>query len=174
MNAKERAKRALDTKRPHPTDKHSVMVVPSDLEGMVDPAGMPRRTRHDMVARVSEEIYGAQREAIEKCVKYIETEWMDEQGMIIAVDGKDFLDDVRNALLEKDYSGVDEEKAREILRGHITEDNDLMAAYGDSDMGWVEWVVGRKHAFLDSDFTADQLLAIAWWMKNGAGVDDGG
>jgi len=46
-------------------------------------------------------IRAAQYEAMEKCLTYIETAWFDKDGMLIAVDGKDFLDDVRNTLIKQ-------------------------------------------------------------------------
>lgn len=68
MKAKERAKRALDTSRPHVTDKHSRQAVPPELEGMVALSSMPGTTTFDMVSRVADEIVAAEREATKKCL----------------------------------------------------------------------------------------------------------
>jgi len=98
MNAKERAITAEDR------EKHASKIARAVVETIgILPHDAYINLANYVVARERE----AQCEAIEKCVKYIETEWMDEEEMIIAVDGKDFLDDVRNALLEKDYSRVE-------------------------------------------------------------------
>lgn len=54
-----------------------------------------------MRQRIAEAIQAAEREAVEKCLSYIETKWMDPDGKLIVVDGQDFLDDVRSALIEQ-------------------------------------------------------------------------
>jgi len=61
---------------------------------------------------------------------------------------------------------MNEEKAREILReGVIQPDNSL------DDFGWyLAWpsAEGPRAGSLDGRFTADELEAIAWWMRNKA------
>lgn len=54
---------------------------------------------------------------------------------------------------------MDEQRAREILEGAIRPDNSL------SNGGWYLYWNGGGAA-LDGDFCADDLEAIAWWMKN--------
>lgn len=62
---------------------------------------------------------------------------------------------------------MDGERATEILRERraISEDGGLY------NLGWyLGWNPHRPEAVLDGDFTADELEAIAWWMRNhGAG-----
>lgn len=60
---------------------------------------------------------------------------------------------------------MNEERARELLEGCITET-------GLSNSGrYLAWDHKNKEATLDGDFTADDLEAIAWWMRNkGPGV----
>jgi len=56
-----------------------------------------------------------------------------------------------------------EEQAREILdaRNAIGNDDGLLNG------GWyLVWSRGDKEACLDGDFTADELEAIAWWMRH--------
>ena len=62
---------------------------------------------------------------------------------------------------------MNEKKARELLgSGTIREDNGL------SDLNWyLEWFTGDDYATLDGTFGAEELEAIAWWMKN-KGVDE--
>ena len=55
---------------------------------------------------------------------------------------------------------MDEEKAREILAGAICE-------HGLDSMEPVFWWnADSERAVLDDGFTAEQLEAIAWWMRN--------
>lgn len=57
-----------------------------------------------------------------------------------------------------------EQRAREILGDRITEDDSL---YDCSD--YLSWSsVHDADATLDAEFDADQLEAIAWWMRNKA------
>lgn len=55
----------------------------------------------ELVALKSIVAEAVQRTVMEKCLAYIETAWFNKDGMLIAVDGKDFLDDVRNTLIEE-------------------------------------------------------------------------
>jgi len=56
---------------------------------------------------------------------------------------------------------MNEQKAREILEDSVQEDNTL------HHLGWyLSWRGGEACAVLDGDFDADDLEAIAWWMKN--------
>ena len=55
---------------------------------------------------------------------------------------------------------MDEEKARKLLGDSIKED-------GLYSLGWyLGWTHGDADATLDGSFTADDLEAIAWWMRN--------
>lgn len=56
---------------------------------------------------------------------------------------------------------MDEAQARELLEGAISTDGGLHS------LGWyLAWNPGRENATLDGEFTADDLEAIAWWMRN--------
>ena len=56
---------------------------------------------------------------------------------------------------------MDEAKAREILGDAINPDGGLY------NLGWyLGWPPGNADATLDGSFTADDLDAIAWWMRN--------
>ena len=56
---------------------------------------------------------------------------------------------------------MDKEKVENILKGDIQEDGRLynVGAY-------LAWTPGDKEATLDGDFDADELEAIAWYMRN--------
>jgi len=54
-----------------------------------------------------------------------------------------------------------EEKAREILGERIQKDGGL---YGGGH--YLSWRPGDDVACLDADFDAEELEAIAWWMRN--------
>jgi hypothetical protein len=55
---------------------------------------------------------------------------------------------------------MDENEARKILDKAV-EDRGLY------DAAWyLNWNMGRPDATLDGRFTADELEAIAWWMRN--------
>lgn len=56
---------------------------------------------------------------------------------------------------------MDEKKAREILVDDIMGDNSLGNGYR-----YLSWVVGEDEVTLDAEFSADELEAIAWWMRN--------
>lgn len=56
-----------------------------------------------------------------------------------------------------------EKRAKKILKRWIEPDNGLFC------LGqYVAWPISgdKKQACLDSSFTADELEAIAWWMRN--------
>ena len=56
---------------------------------------------------------------------------------------------------------MDEQKAREILKDALAEDGGL------TNTGWyVGWTPGDSEAVLDGHFTAEQLEAVVWWMRN--------
>jgi hypothetical protein len=55
---------------------------------------------------------------------------------------------------------MNEEKAREILNGLISSDDGL---YNIST--YILWHVDSNLVCLDGDFTADELEAIAFWMR---------
>ena len=52
------------------------------------------------------------------------------------------------------------EQAREILGEEIRKDNSLL-----NEGGYLNWPCGDARANLDGDFTADELEAIAVWMR---------
>lgn len=56
---------------------------------------------------------------------------------------------------------MNEAKAREILGDTIRPDGSLYHG-----LQYVYWVPEEKDVTLDSDFSADELEAIAWWMRN--------
>jgi hypothetical protein len=56
---------------------------------------------------------------------------------------------------------MNEERAREILKDHIRTNGEL-----GSDERYVSWGLGNQTVTLDDYFTADELEAIAWWMRN--------
>ena len=61
---------------------------------------------------------------------------------------------------------MDEKKAREILKDIIRTDGGL-ADGGLADLSWyLDWQVGDEEATLDGPFSAEDLEAIAWWMRN--------
>jgi len=56
---------------------------------------------------------------------------------------------------------MNEEKAREILKDYITDDNGLH--YSGH---YISFEAGSKKITLDRDFEVNELEAIVWWMKN--------
>ena len=56
---------------------------------------------------------------------------------------------------------MDEKKARQILQEWIRPDNTLFDLHQ-----YLSWSVGSVDAVLDGPFSADELEAIAWWMRN--------
>lgn len=61
---------------------------------------------------------------------------------------------------------MNEEKAREIFKEHGIEvrkkDEIIRIYYGTTILHWF----GGSHSRLNAVFTADELEAIAWWMRN--------
>lgn len=58
---------------------------------------------------------------------------------------------------------MDEQTARAILGKTISEDGGLY------NLGhYIAWNRGAESATLDCEFTAEELEAIAWWMRNSA------
>ncbi len=56
---------------------------------------------------------------------------------------------------------MNETRAREILGDTVQPDYSLYC------LGhYTHWTPGDKDATLDCQFTADELEAIAWWMRN--------
>jgi len=53
-----------------------------------------------------------------------------------------------------------EEIVRKLLP--INEDNSIGPSYGH----YMRWSLGDETVTLDSDFTVEELEAIAWWMRN--------
>lgn len=57
---------------------------------------------------------------------------------------------------------MNEAKIKKILKDvKFEEDGGL-----SSDLKYLSWDVGQIEATLDGDFTADELEAIAWWMRH--------
>jgi hypothetical protein len=58
---------------------------------------------------------------------------------------------------------MNEEQAKEILKDIIRNDNSLNAPY-------IDWSPDAylNEITLDGDFSADQLEAMSWWMRNKA------
>lgn len=54
-----------------------------------------------------------------------------------------------------------EQRAREILGVSITANGSIYAS-----VNYVYWLPGDDKATLDDRFSADELEAIAWWMRN--------
>jgi len=64
------------------------------------------------------------------------------------------------------YGPMTEQRAREVLRLHVQHNDSLLG-----DVEFVDWPAygdDPEHARLDGEFTAEQLEAIAWWMRNKA------
>jgi hypothetical protein len=61
------------------------------------------------------------------------------------------------------YGPMTEQRARDLLGECVRPDGRLLGGY---DM--VAWQHGESSATLDGQFTADELEAIAWWMRNKA------
>ena len=56
---------------------------------------------------------------------------------------------------------MNEEKARAVLKDYIQQDGGLFC------LGhYMAWNKGNRSVTLDSIFSAEELEAIAWWMKN--------
>jgi hypothetical protein len=66
-------------------------------------------------------------------------------------------------LVEALGARMDEVRAREILGEHIQLDGTLTGIYD-----WMDWPYQHniESAYLDGDYSADELEAIAWWMRN--------
>lgn len=63
---------------------------------------------------------------------------------------------------------MDEQRAREILGDRIESDGRLVAGLSPKNSGseYMGWTPDDEIAALDGRFTADELEAIAWWMRN--------
>lgn len=64
------------------------------------------------------------------------------------------------------YGPMTEQRAREILGEHVCADGTL-----EGGVEFVDWPAYRddsSHVRLDGEFTAEELEAIAWWMRNKA------
>ena len=62
---------------------------------------------------------------------------------------------------------MNEETARKHLGAVIQQDGSLK----DSEDNWIVWPVrpDGNVICIDGNFTAEQLEALAWWMRNGIG-----
>ena len=59
---------------------------------------------------------------------------------------------------------MDEKQATEILTNEtIDSDSNLEGSF---PFPYLSWRIGDKKATLDGECTANELEAIAWWMKN--------
>lgn len=69
------------------------------------------------------------------------------------------------AVLDQDWTvaSMNEQQARETLKKAIQKDGSL-----DDAGAYLLWYVGTTTATLDGVFAADELEAIAWWMRNTA------
>lgn len=69
---------------------------------------------------------------------------------------------------------MNEKRAREIL-GNV--EGRTGAIHPDGRLynlgAYLDWAPGYENATLDGEFTADQLEAIAWWMRNAASLKGG-
>lgn len=63
-----------------------------------------------------------------------------------------------NGRTERVYAEI---AAKRVLRDWIRPDNGLYNLYC-----YINWDIGDKDATLDGLFNAEQLEAIAWWMRN--------
>lgn len=57
------------------------------------------------------------------------------------------------------------EQGARLELGDIVQPDNRLSSYGP----WVEWPYAktqREEIELDGTFTADELIAMAWWMKN--------
>jgi len=86
-----------------------------------------------------------------------------QKNKIIARSGNDrrALPIDRRGLTENRIDRVNEEKAKIQLNNAIHENYGLL----DTSM-YVHWINEENEAILNGEFTADQLEAIAWWMRN--------
>ncbi|MBK9497720.1 MAG: hypothetical protein IPO08_25060 [Xanthomonadales bacterium] len=57
---------------------------------------------------------------------------------------------------------MNEAKAREILGEWFLQKDDSLY----NNVRFMDWHPGEERACLDADFTADELEAIAWWMRH--------
>jgi hypothetical protein len=79
------------------------------------------------------------------------------------------ITEINIAVMQLEFGGssiMDEAQAREILKDHIQSDNQL------NNVGrYLNWhpTVRNFEATLDGDFQAEELEAIAWWMRNKKG-----
>ena len=57
---------------------------------------------------------------------------------------------------------MNEEKAKEILESALLKNSDMLFS-----LGWyLSWAPENVTATLDGEFSAEDLEAIAWWMRN--------
>jgi len=62
---------------------------------------------------------------------------------------------------------MDEKRAREILAPDVIEGDEGLSCVGWYLDGWyLAWNPGHDNATLDGSFNADELEAIAWWIRN--------
>ncbi len=59
---------------------------------------------------------------------------------------------------------MDEKRARELLGIFVERDGGLWSL--GRYLAWPGAGGDKKYATLDAEFTADELEAIAWWMRN--------
>ena len=62
---------------------------------------------------------------------------------------------------------MNEKQATEILNN---DGNSIRSDGRPDSLGWwISWKTGDKRITIDGEFTANELEAIAWWMKNKIG-----
>lgn len=57
---------------------------------------------------------------------------------------------------------MNELKVKKILKDVKFKEDDSLS----DDLKYLSWDVSQTEATLDGDFTADELEAIAWWMRH--------
>ena len=61
---------------------------------------------------------------------------------------------------------MNEKRAREILAEYIQEDDSLISDSLRTDTKYINYYPSSKSVTLDDKFSAEELEAIVWWMKN--------
>ena len=74
-------------------------------------------------------------------------------------------DHIEGAQRERRRKVITEAIARKILAESIQPDKSL-----HEGTQYLHWNVGDNHATLDAEFSADELEAIAWWMRHNGGT----
>ena len=89
-------------------------------------------------------------------------EWKQQHENLLEVHRRDLAALAEKLRAAQGYVGcMSEERAREVLSDFIQPDGTLY--HGGQ---YLAWSPAEPNATLDAQFTADELEAIAWWMKN--------